>query len=104
MAQKHLSELLLAAPEIQPRVPRRTLSPHTAQAFQTPSSEDAVQQPKLLRLYDTPLQTTHVAIGSLPFVGTPVNSLTQVRASSAQRRGFKFSTNSCLLRHRQRVS
>jgi hypothetical protein len=26
MAQKHLSELLLAAPEIQPRVPRRTVS------------------------------------------------------------------------------
>jgi hypothetical protein len=36
MAQKHLSELLLAAPEIQPRVPRRTLSPYAAQAFPTP--------------------------------------------------------------------
>jgi hypothetical protein len=36
MAQKHLSELLLAAPEIQPRVPRRTVSPQRAQAFPTP--------------------------------------------------------------------
>ena len=98
------SELLLTASEIQPRVPRRTLSPHTAQAFQTPSSEDAVQQPKLLRLYDTPLQTTHVAIGWLPLDGTPVNGLTQARASSALKRGFKFPTNSCLLRHCQRVS
>src|SRR6266511_2349831 len=38
----------------------------------------------LLRLYDPPLQTTHVAIGSLPFDGTPVNGLTQARASSAK--------------------
>src|SRR6266498_3367494 len=58
----------------------------------------------LLRLYDSPLQTTHVAIGQLPFDGAPVNGLTQARASSARRRGFKFPTNSCLLRHRQRVS
>jgi hypothetical protein len=58
----------------------------------------------LLRLYDSPLQTTHVAISLLPFVGTLVNGLTQARASSALRRGFKFSTNSCFLRHRQRVS
>src|SRR6266511_4069783 len=40
-------------------------------------------------------ETTHVAIGSLPFDGTPVNGLTQARASSAKRRGFKFPTNSC---------
>jgi len=43
MAQKHLSELLLAAPEIQPRVPRRTVSPQYAQAFQTPIGADAAQ-------------------------------------------------------------
>jgi hypothetical protein len=58
----------------------------------------------LLRLYDSPLQTTHVAIGSLPINGTPVNGLTPARASSARRRGFKFPTNSCWLRHRHRVS
>jgi hypothetical protein len=58
----------------------------------------------LLRLYDPSLQTTHVAVGSLPFDGTPVSGLTQARASSAQRRCFKFPTNSCLLRHCHRVS
>ena len=58
----------------------------------------------LLRLYDPPLQTTHVAVDSLPFDSTPFNSLTQARASSARRRGFKFPTNSCLLRHCHRVS
>jgi hypothetical protein len=35
----------------------------------------------LLRLYDPPLQTTHVAIAPLPFDGTPVN-WTQARANS----------------------
>src|SRR5262245_2646279 len=58
----------------------------------------------LLRLYDSPLQTTHVAIGWLPLDGTPINGLTQARASSAHWRGFKFPTNSCLLRHCHRVS
>ena len=57
----------------------------------------------LLRLYDSPLQMTHVAVASLPFDGTPVDR-TQARASSAKRRGFKFPTNSCLLRHCHRVS
>jgi hypothetical protein len=47
MAQKHLSELLLAAPEIQPRVPRRTVSPQHAQAFQTPAWADATPQPTI---------------------------------------------------------
>jgi hypothetical protein len=57
-----------------------------------------------LRLYDSSLQTTHVAIGSLPIYGAPVNSLTQARASGALWRRFKFPTNSCLLRHCHRVS
>src|SRR5262245_29295191 len=58
----------------------------------------------LLRLYDSSLQMTHVAIGSLPVDGTPVNGLTQARASCAYRRGFKFPTNSCSLHHCHRVS
>src|SRR5262249_55118199 len=53
---------------------------------------------------DSPLQTTHVAVGSLPVDGMPVNGWTQARASGARRRRFKFSTNSCFLPHRQRVS
>jgi hypothetical protein len=34
MTQKHSSELLLTVSGIQHRVPRRTLSPHTATAYQ----------------------------------------------------------------------
>ena len=33
----------------------------------------------LLRLYDSPLQTTHVAVGSLPIDGMPVKGWTQAR-------------------------
>src|SRR5215471_13075309 len=58
----------------------------------------------LLRLYDSPLQTTHVALGLPPVDGMPFNGLTQVRASGSIWSGFKFSTNSCSLRRRHRDS
>src|SRR5262245_26959061 len=58
----------------------------------------------LLRFYDSSLQATHVAIGSLPVDGMPVKGWTQARASSPVRGGFKFSTNSCSLRRRHRDS
>jgi hypothetical protein len=68
---------------------------------------------KLLRLYDSPLQTTHVAIGSLPVNGAPVNSLTP--PSRQQREGallqvpdeFLFvasSSKSLVPKHRAEVS
>src|SRR6266498_1796093 len=57
----------------------------------------------LLRLHDPSLQTTHVTVNSLPFDGAPVNRRTQARASRFVT-CFKFSTNSCFLRHRQSVS
>src|SRR5262245_25636565 len=62
MAQKHLSELLLAAPEIQPRVPRRTVYPQYAQAFQTPTCANAAQQPTIVVApARSSLQVMHVA-------------------------------------------
>ena len=47
----------------------------------------------LLRLHDSSLQTTHVAVGALPIDGVPVNRWTQARAGSFVDY-LKFSTNS----------
>src|SRR5215813_6765081 len=72
MAQKHLSELLLAAPEIQPRVPRRTLSPYAAQAFPTPLLGRGFAT-VLRRLHDTHLQPTDVSVNLPPVDGRPIH-------------------------------
>src|SRR5215467_9115087 len=72
MAQKHLSELLLAAPEIQPRVPRRTLSPYAAQDFPTPFLGCGFAT-VLRRLHDTRLGPTNIAVNLPPVDGRPIH-------------------------------
>src|SRR5262249_25867283 len=90
------------------RVFRHSSNSETARAVG--ASEDDLQGADfallalLLRLYDSPLQTTHVAIGLFPIDGMPVHGLTQARASNHTWSGFRFSTNSCSLRRRHNVS
>jgi hypothetical protein len=72
MAQKHLSELLLAAPEIQPRVPRRTLSPYTAQAFPTPLLGRGFAT-VLRHLHDTHPEPTNIAVNLPSLDGRPIH-------------------------------